>query len=299
MKNASLCIIFCILLAVLLLALQELSPPKQEIKIEYSATISVYNHKSDTVSEMPLEEYVWRCMAREMPASFHEEALKAQAVAIRSYTCCKADKEIPEHKGASVCTDSTHCAAFLMDEGELDEQTKNIYKEAANATKGQILIYEGEAATTVFHAMSSGKTENAQDVWGGNVPYLISVDSAVDTKVEGYESTAAFTWEELFSTLNIHEKSLGTIQKTEGGSVAEITIGGKTFKGTQIRTLLHLRSAAFTVTQTDNGLLFTVHGYGHGVGMSQQGANAYANEGMSYMEILQKYYPGTSIAQIL
>lgn len=299
MKNASLSILFCILLLLLLLAIQKGEPTKEEETPKYKREISVYDTNTKTVTKMDLEEYVWRCMAREMPATFDKEALKAQAVAVRSYTVRKAAGEkAAEHFGADVCTDFAHCAAFLNNLNEMDKKTQNIYKEAAHETAGEILTYEGEAASTVFHAMSSGKTENAADVWGGSVPYLISVDSFEDTKVSGFETKAEFTWEELFSLLEISEKSVGQPKMTEGGSVAEITIGGKIFKGTEIRKRLKLRSAAFEIEETESGLSFTVHGYGHGVGMSQQGANAYAKQGLSYREILAKYYPKTSISHI-
>ena len=289
MKNASLSILFCILLLLLLLAIQKGEPTKEEETPKYKREISVYDTNTKTVTKMDLEEYVWRCMAREMPATFDKEALKAQAVAVRSYTVRKAAGEkAAEHFGADVCTDFAHCAAFLNNLNEMDKKTQNIYKEAAHETAGEILTYEGEAAATVFHAMSSGKTENAADVWGGSVPYLISV----------FETKAEFTWEELFSLLEISEKSVGQPKMTEGGSVAEITIGGKIFKGTEIRKRLKLRSAAFEIEETESGLSFTVHGYGHGVGMSQQGANAYAKQGLSYREILAKYYTKTSISHI-
>ena len=146
MKSASFLIVFCILVCLLPMLLLKVPETVPEI----SGTISVYNHLTGDVFEMNLEEYTARCMASEMPASFHKEALKAQAVAIRSYTLSK--KPSDEHKGATVCTDFNHCAAFLQNEAEL----LPIYSQAVKETENQVLIFEGEFANSVFHAMSSG-----------------------------------------------------------------------------------------------------------------------------------------------
>lgn len=287
MKFASFLIVLCIIMCFLPIFWFQ-SP---EIEEKFSGTVTVYNHLTGEISEMKLEDYTARCMAGEMPESFHEEALKAQAVAIRSYTLSKKTAE--EHKGAEVCTDFNHCMAF-MQEGEV----KDAFVNAANETANQVLIFDGKIANTVFHAMSPGKTENAHDVWGGFVPYLVSAECEGDTENEKYKTVVDVTWQEVFSRLGISEKSIGEIKKSEAGGVKTIVIGGEIFEGSKIRSIFNLRSAAFDVKSTDEGLEFSVYGYGHGVGMSQYGADFLAKSGMTYKDILSHFYKGTELISI-
>ena len=291
MKNASFSIILCILLSVFMF----LTYPFPD-KEERDEKITVYDNERKEVVEMELEEYVWRALANEMPALFHIEALKAQAVAIRSYTLSKTPSDA--HNGALVCTDYKHCAAYLKDEKSIDEKYIKLYKKAANDTKGEILLYENKPANAVFHAMSSGRTENASDVWGKSVPYLVSVDSASDKSEEGFETIVSFNADVLQKKLGVASSDIGEIVSSEAGGVKTIEIGGKSFKGSEIRTLLNLRSCAFKAENKQGIITFTVHGYGHGVGMSQRGANACAQAGMGYKDILLKYYKGVSLAKV-
>lgn len=288
MKNASLSILFCIFLCFFLVFQRDL--PENEP--EFAGEIKVYNHLTGEIFSMGLEEYTARCMSSEMPSSFHIEALKAQAVAIRSYTLSKKADDL--HKGARVCTDFNHCAAFSDEKEELSA----VYKEAVEATKNQVLLYNGKIANTVFHAMSSGKTENAEDVWGGKVPYLVSADCDCDRMVKNYTTVQEFTKKQIEDSLDVSEISVGKIEKTESGGVKSINIGGKTIKGSEVRKALGLRSSAFDVEKNDNGLKFTVYGYGHGVGMSQYGADGFARSGMDYKEILAHFYKGTELISI-
>ena len=291
MKNASLPIIFCILLSFFMFLTYPF--PERE---EENAKIKVYDSESKKVFEMELEEYVWRALANEMPALFHIEALKAQAVAIRSYTLSKSPSDV--HKGAVVCTDYKHCAAYLKDEKSIDEKYIKLYKKAVNDTKGEILLYDNKPINAVFHAMSSGKTENASDVWGKSVPYLVSVDSVSDKSEEGFETIVSFNAGVLQKKLGVASSDIGEIVRSEAGGVKTIEIGGKSFKGSEIRNLLNLRSCAFKAENNQGTISFTVHGYGHGVGMSQRGANACAQAGLGYREILLKYYKGVSLAKV-
>lgn len=298
MKNASFSFLFCILLYCLIILLaQKPAPEAKPEPMKLTHEITVYHPETDTAEKMSLEQYICRCLAGEMPASFHAEALKAQAVAIRSYISHKA-QSASHPKNADVCTDFNHCAAFSEIFDTFPEKTKKIYQNAVSETSAEVLYYNNQPANTVFHAMSGGKTESAENVWGTPVPYLISVDSTADTKTEKFETVVSFTHKEIMQKLGTTSCTPGAVKHNQGGTVKTITIGEKTFTGREIREKLSLRSACFTVTDAENKLTFTVHGYGHGVGMSQEGANAYAQKGMTYTEILEKYYPGTTLCRL-
>lgn len=297
MKNASFSFLFCILLFFLLILLTEKPAQEKKPAPVLSKEITVYHPDTDTTEKMPIDQYICYCLAGEMPASFHSEALKAQAVAIRSYISYKA-QSASHPKNADVCTDFNHCAAFSEIFDTFPEKTKEIYQNTVSATSAEVLYYENQPANTVFHAMSGGKTESAENVWGASVPYLISVDSFPDTESEKFETVVSFSYAEIMQKLETTSCTLGTIKHNEGGTVKNIVIGEKTFTGREIREKLSLRSAYFTVSDSGEALVFTVHGYGHGVGMSQEGANSYAKQGLSYVEILEKYYPGTTLCRL-
>ncbi|MBQ7039224.1 MAG: SpoIID/LytB domain-containing protein, partial [Clostridia bacterium] len=173
-----------------------------------------------------------------------------------------------------------------------------IYSQAVKETENQVLIFEGEFANTVFHAMSSGRTEDAKDVWGGSVPYLTPTSCESDTKLENFRTVSEFSTEQVLKTLSVPDKSIGKIEKTESGGIKTVQIGNTSFSGRQIRSAFNLKSSAFDIEETENGLKFTVYGYGHGVGMSQYGADAFARSGMSYKEILSHFYKGTELISI-
>ena len=309
MKNAGFAIICCIL-SVFLIPMLFLSGNEEPLPTAPVAAekISVYDHEKDTVFDMDFEEYVWRVIAREMSYSYEIEALKAQAVAARTYTLRRMQNPEPpeEHKGAQICTNPAHCSAFMTEEnaraqwGDRYDEIRAKFQQAAEETRGEIVTYENQPAATVFHAMSSGSTEYSKDVWGGDLPYLVSVDSEVDKQAEGYETTVTFTLADFADKMGVeipdnHGQIIGDIAHTEGGSVDTIQFCGTEFKGTEVRSALNLRSANFVPKIDGDSIIFTVYGYGHGVGMSQTGANAYAAQGYSYRDILAKYYPGTEL----
>ncbi len=297
MKNASFCFLFCISLLCLLVCFID-APPKKTGMPDFSKEIYVYDAKNDQIRTMTIEQYIIRCLAAEMPASFHPEALKAQAVAIRGYVCRKISGEVSHPQNADICTDFAHCAAFATDFDSLPEAARTTYTNAVLQTGNEVLYYKEEIANTVFHAMSSGKTESSENVWGGKVPYLISVESVLDTGAENFETVVSFSHDEIKQKLELDNISVGEITYHTGGTVKQLQIGEKKFTGREIREKLALRSAAFTVQPTETALIFTVHGYGHGVGMSQTGADAYAKAGLNYTEILAKYYPGTTLCRL-
>ena len=271
--------------------------------------ILVYYTKEDRVASVDIEEHLVGVLAGEIPASFSPEAIKAQAVAARSYIMYK--KGSASHKGgADICTDYRHCKTWLS-EGEIQElygdkalEATAIFKAAVEATKGEILVYHDKVALAVFHAMSGGgATESAADVWGGEYPYLVSVPTD-DEGFEGYETMATFTAQEYWeiaSTVGATPEggaAYTVISRSEGGGVAECTIGGVSLTGVQVRALYGLRSANFIVKVTDAAVTFTVEGSGHGVGMSQCGAENMARGGASYTDILAHYYPGCTLTYI-
>ena len=248
-----------------------------------------------------MNKYLQGVVAAEMPADFEAEALKAQAVAARSYIYSKieqfnAGNTSGEHPDAPVCTDYTHCQAYT------DSEIPDNIRAAVTATDGQVMTYNGEIISALFHSTSSGETEAAVNVWGSDVPYLQSVRSEGDLDSPQYLSSRTLTVEE-FKT--IAEKNLDgvdwskplyeNIGRSEAGGIISLDIGGVKVRGTDFRKMLDLHSTNAEITQKDGKIIISVRGYGHGVGMSQYGANAMAQQGSGYEEILKSYYTGVEI----
>lgn len=263
-----------------------------------------------TVEQLPLTQYLCGVVAAEMPASYDAEALKAQAVAACSYMIYRSenDPNAPEHKGAWVCNDPSHCKGYLTQAQMKQTWGEDNYAQyyakiasAVGAVAGQILTYEGEPINAVFHAVSAGVTETAADVWGQDVPYLQAVESFVDVNAAQYLSSIEFTSSELYELLSIiapdidDSLTVGELTRTESGGVRSAVIGGVTFTGVQLRSALSLRSTNFEIGRKDGVFTFTVKGYGHCVGMSQYGAGQLAAGGMNYEEILKTYYTDVEI----
>ncbi len=279
-------------------------------KAQSEDTISVYFHKENAVKEVPLEEYLKGVVSAEVPASFEKEAIKAQAVAARSYALYRAESISEAHPKAAVCTDFNHCKAYKSPQEARSGWGKDadIYEKKISScveeTKGEVIKFDGEVALAVFHSQSGGgKTENSSDVWGGSLPYLVSVESVGDEKAPNFYSSKEVSFEEFKSVIENENKNakvtsfsdISTVTHSEGGRVKSVMIGGESFSGTKIRSLFSLRSASFTIKENNGNILFEVTGYGHGVGMSQYGANEMAKNGYNYKEILKHYYSGTQI----
>lgn len=267
-----------------------------------------------TVSEL---EYVCGSVAAEMPASYNEEAIKAQAIAcytnavrFKAQNTEKSDNS--SLSGADISNDtSTHQGYLTKEErqkkwGDSFEKYEKKIQDAVNSVLGQTLTYKGELCVAAFHAISPGTTENAEVVWGKNIDYLKSVRSTGDPLSPSYLSTLSVTKEQfcdiaksLGSEVDINDKStwIGKIKSTDSKTVTSIEIGGKSFTGAEVRSAFSLKSAAFTAEATSTGVIFKVYGYGHGVGMSQYGADYMARQGSSYEEILKHYYKGASITK--
>ena len=261
------------------------------------------------IYDRALEEYLLGVLAAEMPASFEPEALKAQAVAARSYTlyCAQSGK----HKGAQVCTDHRCCQAWKS-EAQLREDwginyEKNMEKitRAVEETAGEYLAYQGEAVFSAFHSSSAGRTEDCGAIWSG-LPYLVSVESPEgEDSVPGYVSRVELSALDFRDTL-LHacpeadfsgEESdwIGDVFLEDSGRVDSVMLGGCLFSGVKLRELFSLRSTAFSLECAEGVFVFTVTGYGHGVGMSQYGAKVMATQGSDYTAILAHYYPGTTL----
>lgn len=274
-----------------------------------SMQVTVLRHTDGSVESVDLEEYLLGVLAGEMPASFHIEALKAQAVAARTYILNKKDNPGPDHPEADICTDSTHCKAWLSDreiterfgEGWLSEYGPKV-RSAVEATFGQVMLYDQRPITAVFHSTSSGRTENAEDVWGGSAPYLRSVESPGDQYSPKFYSEVSVTREEFAKKLSDYKGhavgcEIGAAEYTQGGAVRYIEIGAERFRGTEIRSIFSLPSSNFTIEEVEDGFVFHVKGSGHGVGLSQYGADYFGKSGKTYEEILKIYYQGVEIVK--
>jgi stage II sporulation protein D len=277
--------------------------------------VTVFRHASGKTVTLDLEDYVAGVVAGEMPATFELEALKAQAVAARTYALSKMKRaeesgNSADHPSAPLC-DDTHCQVY-RDEAELlklkgqdwmeDGWVKIL--EAVSATSGEVMYYDGILVEQpLFHSASGGKTENSEDVFASALPYLRSVDSLYEGAAPYQNETISISLTsfiekvgEAYGASSINSNSVKILSRSEGGRVEEINVGDKVLTGRNLRDLFGLRSANFTFAFDGNeNILFTTDGYGHGVGMSQWGANGMAQASFGYEEILEHYYTGVTI----
>ncbi|WP_195262754.1 MULTISPECIES: stage II sporulation protein D [unclassified Clostridium] len=277
--------------------------------------IKVHLTKEDKIIEVPLEEYVKSVVSGEMPASFELEALKSQAIAARTYVAAKRARPCNEAKGGDVC-DTTHCQVYITKESRLEKwgDKGNEYwakvSEAVDATKGMVLTYDNELVQyPQFFSTSSGMTENAVDVFSSNVPYLVSTESKGEEIAPKFTSEFPFDISKFVSDINSKYKdakiSEGSLQndieilsRSEAGGVKEIRFGGVKVKGSDFRLAFGLSSTNFQFSISGNQIIFNCKGYGHGVGMSQWGANVMARDGKGYEEILKHYYTGIELKEL-
>lgn len=287
---------------------------KKDNNVNITEKILVYIKEEDKVVNMDINQYLKEVIAGEMPAEFNTEALKAQAVAARTYLINRIitykNSEIPEvHKGGYICTDSTHCKAWISEEKikeKWDKEKRDFYwkkiSDAVDNTDDIIITYKGSPISAVFHSTSSGYTENAKDVWGSDVKYLVSVKSDGEEKSPRYYSEVELTHDEFkkiatenIENVNFNDELIGKIIKSDAGGIIYIDIGNVKVKGTDFRFIYGLRSTNVQITITDTTIKMSVKGYGHGVGMSQYGANHLAGEGKNYEEILKTYYTNVEL----
>ena len=288
------------------------SPPGAK-KDEPYKTISVYIKAEDKVCDMDMSQYLKEAVAAEMPAEFEPEALKAQAVAARTYLVNRIKADNPdakkEHNGAQICTDSTHCKAWMSEadrknaweKDKADAYWKKI-SDAVESTSGIIITYNNAPISAVFHSTSSGFTENAKDVWGGDVPYLVSVESKGDEASPKFHSELVLSVEDFkkkaeenIDGVNWDSGLFSDIERSGAGSIKTIKLGGVEIKGSKLRSIYGLRSANIDIYEENENVYMEVTGFGHGVGMSQYGANYLASQGMKYEDILKTYYTGVEV----
>lgn len=276
------------------------------LSTEPTIEVSVYRTSSKEVEKVQLEEYVVGVVASEMPSSFELEALKAQALAARTYLVRQllSDSNIAKKNNADI-TDNINFHQAYKSKDELAKQWKKNYKtnitkieSAINATKGQILTYDGEPIDPSFFSTSNGYTENSEDYWTASIPYLRSTPSPWDKSSPEYIGTQEISSKEFKSKLGTNLTSDISIKRTSTNRVSTITINGKEFSGDQFKTALGLRSTDFSFNIVGDTIKFKTIGYGHGVGMSQYGANGMAKEGKSYKEIVTYYYQNVDISPV-
>lgn len=274
---------------------------------EKTFEVSVKRTETKEVEVVPLEQYVVSVVASEMPVDFEEEALKAQAVAARTYIVnhllhLSNDEEI-------IITDTTEHQVY-KNEAELKAQWgEDFYwkyekvNEAVLATENEVITYESEPITPTFFSMSNGYTENAEDYWGNDLPYLKKVESKWEENHPNFVEQVVFTKAELNQALDLkiaeNETPNIKMKRTDSERVDELVVDKETYTGKEVREKLNLRSNDFTIQQKNDHFIFTTKGFGHGVGMSQYGANGMALDGSTYEEILHYYYQNIAIEKII
>ena len=282
---------------------ESITPTQLRAAWDSTRLLTVQN-QSGNLQQMTLGEYLVGVVLAEMPADFEAEALKAQAVVARTYTCKRMEGS--KHEGAAVCMDSGCCQGFRSPEeyrdmgGDADDIRK--VRQAVEATDGLVLRYGGTLIDATYFSCSGGSTEDAVAVWGQDVPYLQAVDSPGEEDAPRFTDTVAFTAAEFAEKLGLAaggdpDRWFGAVTRTDGGGVDTMVIRGETFTGTQLRSRLGLRSTAFEISVSGQTVTVTTRGFGHRVGMSQYGAQAMAQGGSSFEAILAHYYTGAELVR--
>lgn len=289
----------------------------KKYKVESEPQVRVYFVNEKVVRSIPLEEYVKGVVSAEMPAEFHIEALKAQAVAARTYALAHmkgfGENQYNKRINADVC-DSVQSQVFMPKDKRIKSWPKgkrneywNKIEESVNSTKGNVLVYNNEIVMAPYYfATSNGKTEDSENVFNSNVPYLKSVKSPGEERAPKFKSSKKITYDEFIKIIkkqypkcNINKKDINKKiiikDKTESGSIKKIKIDNIEIKGTELRKILGLNSSKFSLEFKDNYFIVNCNGYGHNVGMSQWGANSMGKSGEKYNYILKHYYKGVDI----
>ena len=297
------------------------SKEKEEVQSKHDytkyGTIKLLHNLSGEIEEIQIDEYLYGVVSAEMPANYELEALKAQAVAARTYTIYQIDNNKGKHGEADICDDSTCCQAWISKEERMqkwDQDKKEEYwnkiQTAVNSTAGKIITYENEPINAFFHSNSGGKTELASNVWigGKNLPYLQSVETSGEEGYTQYSSEVTVSKNELIEKLKLEFSDLKIdynendcikiLEYTESGRVRTVKFGNTEIPGTKVRSLVGLKSTNFSIKIDGDNVIFNVIGYGHGVGMSQTGADSMAKLGSNYEEILKHFYTGIEIKDI-
>ena len=276
--------------------------------------IKLLHKKTNEVEEVEIDKYLCNVVAAEMPVDFEKEALKAQAIVARTYTIYKINNR--KHDNADICDDSTCCQAWVDKEErfkrwESDVENKwNKIEQCVDETKGKIITYQNQPINAFFHSNSGGKTELPTDVWGGNssIPYLQVVETAGEEGYKQYSSKVEITNQELldklkqkYSDIQIdfsNAEDIKILEYTSSGRVKTIKFGNHNLSGTEVRSLLSLKSTNFEIEKQEEKIKFIVKGYGHGVGMSQTGADSMAKSGSTAEEIIKHFYTGVELTDV-
>lgn len=297
---------------------ENIAENQEEISEEYIynkyGTIKLLHTDTNAIEEVALDTYLCHVVSAEMPVDFEKEALKAQAIVARTYTIYKINHK--KHDNADICDDSNCCQAWISKEdrlarwdGDKEEKWKKI-EDCVNETKGKIITYNNEPINAFFHSNSGGKTELPVDVWGGgsNMPYLQVVETAGEDGYTQYNSEVELTNEEIleklkekYSDIQIdfnNDEDIKIVEYTSSERVKTIKFGNHEISGTEARSIFGLKSTNFEVTKEDGKIKFTVKGYGHGVGMSQTGADSMAKSGSSAEDIIKHFYVGVEIKDV-
>lgn len=299
-----------------------MTPPKEQEKVENNYDYKTYNTikllhtKTNEIEEVKLDDYLYHVVSAEMPADFNEEALKAQAVVARTYTIYKIVNNQKKHGDADICDSAACCQAWISKEDRLAKWQEELRQtnwdkivRAVDTTQGKIITYEGNPINAFFHSNSGGTTEIPLNVWGGSgYPYLQSVQTAGEEEYSQYRSEVVLTKQEFMDKIKekhtnleidfTQDNCIQIKEKTDGNRVKTLKVGNLELAGVEIRSLLGLRSANFEFRIEQDNIIFQVVGYGHGVGMSQTGADALAKQGQNYEQIIKHFYIGVEITQM-
>ena len=277
-------------------------------------TISLLHKKTGEVEQVKLDEYLCNVVSAEMPATFEQEALKAQAIVARTYTIYKILNK--KHDNADICDDSTCCQAWISKDDRLAKWEENQRESnwqkicsAVNETSGKIITYENKPIDAFFHSNSGGITEVPVNVWGGTgYPYLQSVETSGENTYTQYASEVTLSQEELINKLKekysdisidfTNSEDIKILEYTESTRVKTVKFGNHEISGVEARTLFGLKSTNFEISIDGNNIKFSVKGYGHGVGMSQTGADSMAKNGSRAEEIIKHFYTGVEITEV-
>lgn len=274
-----------------------------------SDTISVFLSEEEKTEEIDMRDYIIGSVAQEMPASYEIEALKAQALAAVTYAEYSKKNNSDSTSSADISDDSNTHQGYLTQEqmqekwGDAYEIYYNKIAAAVDAVIDKVITYDSEPIMAAYHAISTGQTESAENIWGEEIPYLASVESEGDKYSTRYSSEVTLTSDEIIQaakekglTITDTDDELIKINSTtQSGTVTSVSIGSYEFTGTDIRDMFSLRSPSFDVTYENGSYTFSVKGYGHSVGMSQYGADWYAKQGYTYEQIIKHYYTGVEI----
>ncbi len=279
-------------------------------------TIKLLHTQTNQIEELPLDNYLYNVVSSEMPADFHLEALKAQAIVARTYTIYQILHNNKKHGDADICDSYKCCQAWISKEDRLAKWNENIREEnwskiesVVNDTKGKIITYNNEPINAFFHSNSGGKTEVPVNVWGGTgYPYLQTVETSGEDSYVQYNSEVEISNDDIIKKLkdkhpNIEidftkSDDIRILDYTDSGRAKTVKFGNSELSGVEVRQTFSLKSANFEIIRNDKSYKFIVKGYGHGVGMSQTGADSLAKSGSSYQDIIKHFYTDVEIKDI-